>query len=292
MKHPLGHRTAMSAFALVLATAVILPAQTFAAESFSIDELPGRTGSFKVADIQLQGLQRVSSGTVFNLLPVNVGDTVDAAEIRELTRALFKSGYFDDIQMLRDEGSLGSDAQADNRATLIVRVRERPAIEEIELDGNKAIKTEDLLESLGEAGLREGEIFKQATLERIGIELQRSYFAQGRYDAAIDASVNPAATQPGRRRDRNRRRQGFRGPPDQLRRRKGLQPGGTSGTPGAAAPDVAVLPPRQGQVLAGEDAGRSRDAGGVLPEPRIRGVQRPARSRSASPRTSARCTSP
>ena len=189
MKHPLGQRAAANAFALVVATAVILPAQTFAAESFAIDELPARTGSFKVADIQLQGLQRVSSGTVFNLLPVNVGDTVDAAEIRELTRALFKSGYFDDIQMLRDEGSLGSDAQADNRATLIVRVRERPAIEEIELDGNKAIKTEDLLESLGEAGLREGEIFKQATLERIGIELQRSYFAQGRYDAAIDASV-------------------------------------------------------------------------------------------------------
>ena len=131
MKHPLGHRTAMNAFALFLATAVI-PAQTFAAESFSIDELPGRTGSFKVADIQLQGLQRVSSGTVFNLLPVNVGDTVDAAEIRELTRALFKSGYFDDIQMLRDEGSLGSDAQADNRATRACGARSG-AIEEMSL---------------------------------------------------------------------------------------------------------------------------------------------------------------
>ena len=82
------------------------------------------------------------------------------------------------------------DPDAEARATLIVRVVERPAIEEIELDGNKAIKTEDLLKNLGEAGLREGEIFKQATLERIGIELQRSYFAQGRYDATIDASVD------------------------------------------------------------------------------------------------------
>ena len=79
--------------------------------------------------------------------------------------------------------------QTENRGTLIVRLSERPAIEEIELDGNKAIKTEDLMKSLGEAGLREGEIFKQATLERIGIELERSYFAQGRYDATIDASV-------------------------------------------------------------------------------------------------------
>ena len=130
---------------------------------------------FVVADIQLQGLQRVSAGTVFNILPVNVGDALDAIAVRETIRGLFKSGYFDDVKVSRDGG------------VLIVRVVERPAIESIELDGNKAIKTENLLESLAEAGLREGEIFKQATLERISIELERTYFAQGRYDAVINA---------------------------------------------------------------------------------------------------------
>ena len=130
---------------------------------------------FVVADIQLQGLQRVSAGTVFNILPVNVGDTMDPVTVREVIRGLFKSGYFDDVTLSRDGG------------VLIVRVVERPAIESIDLDGNKAIKTENLLESLAEAGLREGEIFKQATLERISIELERTYFAQGRYDATIDA---------------------------------------------------------------------------------------------------------
>ena len=130
---------------------------------------------FVVADIQLQGLQRVSAGTVFNILPVNVGDALDAIAVRETIRGLFKSGYFDDVKVSADGG------------VLIVRVVERPAIESIELDGNKAIKTENLLESLAEAGLREGEIFKQATLERISIELERTYFAQGRYDAVINA---------------------------------------------------------------------------------------------------------
>ena len=130
---------------------------------------------FVVTDIQLQGLQRVSAGTVFNILPVNVGDTMDAVTVREVIRGLFKSGYFDDVTLSRDGG------------VLIVRVVERPAIESIEIDGNKAIKTESLLESLAEAGLREGEIFKQATLERISIELERTYFAQGRYDATINA---------------------------------------------------------------------------------------------------------
>ena len=176
---------------IAIAAVIVGSVPALAVESIAIADLPKQSGSFKVADIQLQGLQRVSSGTVFNLLPVNVGDTVDTTEIRELTRALFKSGYFDDIEMRRDEQSMGTpDPDAEARATLIVRVVERPAIEKIELDGNKAIKTEDLLKNLGEAGLREGEIFKQATLERIGIELQRSYFAQGRYDATIDASVD------------------------------------------------------------------------------------------------------
>ena len=132
---------------------------------------------FTVADIQLRGLQRVSAGTVFNLLPVNIGDTVGSADVRALVRALFQSGFFSDITVKRDGG------------TLIVDVAERPAIEKIEIDGNKAIKTELLMQNLSEAGLREGEIFQQATLERIGIELSRAYLAQGRYDAAIEPNV-------------------------------------------------------------------------------------------------------
>ena len=133
--------------------------------------------SFRVSDIRLQGLQRVSSGTVFNLLPVNVGDDIDGFTLGQLTRALFESGYFDDIQMLRDGD------------VLVVKFQERPAIESIELEGNKAIKSEDLLKGLAEQGLREGEIFKQATLELVGIGLRQQYIAQGRYDAGIETEV-------------------------------------------------------------------------------------------------------
>ena len=133
--------------------------------------------TFRVADIRLQGLQRVSAGTVFNLLPVEVGDSVDAVAVRELIRSLFASGYFDDVQALRDGN------------VLIVAVDERPAIESIEIEGNKAIKDESLLEGLGNQGLREGEIFKQATLERVGLELERQYVAQGRYAANIETKA-------------------------------------------------------------------------------------------------------
>ncbi|MCB1684319.1 MAG: outer membrane protein assembly factor BamA [Pseudomonadales bacterium] len=135
------------------------------------------TAPFVVEDIRLQGLQRVSAGTVFNLLPIEVGDTIEQVAIRNLIRLLFASGYFNDIRMARDGG------------VLVVTLVERPAIESIEIDGNKAIKTEALLEGLAQQGLQEGEIFKQATLERVSLELERQYVAQGRYGAAINTEV-------------------------------------------------------------------------------------------------------
>ncbi|MGA1676385.1 MAG: outer membrane protein assembly factor BamA, partial [Pseudomonadales bacterium] len=133
--------------------------------------------TFTVSDIRLQGLQRVSAGTVFNLLPVQVGDSLDEVGVRQLIRVLFQSGFFSDVRMARDND------------VLVITVTERPAIESIEIDGNKAIKTEALLDGLGQQGLKEGEIFKQATLDRVGIELQRQYVAQGRYGASIDTEV-------------------------------------------------------------------------------------------------------
>ena len=113
----------------------------------------GGAPSFTITDVRLQGLQRVSAGTVFNLIPVGVGDRIDELAVRSLTRQLFESGYFKDIRIARDDG------------VLIVTLAERPAIESIELEGNKAIKTDALLSGLSDQGLREGEIFKQATLE-------------------------------------------------------------------------------------------------------------------------------
>ena len=96
---------------------------------------------FIVEDIRLQGLQRVSAGTVFNILPISVGDSVDELSTRQLIRLLFGSGFFDDIRMARD-GDI-----------LVITFDERPAIDSIEIDGNKAIKTDALLDGLGQQGL-------------------------------------------------------------------------------------------------------------------------------------------
>ena len=135
--------------------------------------------SFTVSDIRVNGLQRVSAGSVFGALPLNVGEKVDDRTLVEATRALFKTGFFQDIQ-------LGRDADV-----LVINVVERPSISAIEIEVNKAIKTEDLLKGLNQSGLAEGEIFQRATLEGVRNELQRQYVSQGRYSATIDAEVVP-----------------------------------------------------------------------------------------------------
>ena len=136
-----------------------------------------QTEPFVIQDIRVEGLQRISPGSVFAALPVGVGDTVDTFAVRAAAKSLFASGNFDDISIARDGG------------VLVVVVAERPSISEITIDGNKAIETEALLDGLKGAGLSVGQVFQRSTLEGMQLELQRQYVLQGRYDATIDSEV-------------------------------------------------------------------------------------------------------
>jgi outer membrane protein insertion porin family len=135
--------------------------------------------SFVVSDIRVEGLQRISAGSVFAGMPLAVGDTADERSIRAASRSLFATGNFDDIRIGRDGN------------VLVVMVAERPSISDIVIDGNKAIETEALLEGLKGSGLAVGQVFQRSTLEGMQLELQRQYVQQGRYDASIETEVLP-----------------------------------------------------------------------------------------------------
>ena len=128
---------------------------------------------FLVSDIRIIGLQRVSTGSIFNVIPISVGDRIDIRKSNDIVRSLFSTEQFDDIQ-------IGKDGN-----TLIITVIERPSISAIEISGNKALKTEQLLESLDGVGIKEGEVYKRSTLEKVKSELVRSYASNGRYGADV-----------------------------------------------------------------------------------------------------------
>ncbi|MBL4866936.1 MAG: hypothetical protein JKY67_11245 [Pseudomonadales bacterium] len=135
--------------------------------------------SFVVSDIRIDGLQRLSARSAFSALPIDVGDEVDETLVAGSIKALFKTGNYRDIKVER-EGDV-----------LVYIVSERPSISSIELDGNKSIDSDSLLEGLSQSGLEEGSVFQRATLERVKLELERQYIAQGRYGARVDITVTP-----------------------------------------------------------------------------------------------------
>jgi outer membrane protein insertion porin family len=136
---------------------------------------------FTVGDIKVEGLQRVSEGTVYNYLPVNIGDHLTPQRVREAIRALYATGFFRDVQMRRDGNAL------------IVVVLERPSIESFEITGNKDIKTEDLQKSLRGVGLATGKTFDRSVLEDVTQYLTDQYFARGKYGVRIDSKVEEEA---------------------------------------------------------------------------------------------------
>ena len=134
--------------------------------------------SFVIEDIQVRGLQRISAGTVYNYLPVNVGDNFPEAKQASAIRALFNTGFFKDISLER-EGNV-----------LVVNVVERPSVAKITIEGNKDIKKDDLTDALKKIGLSEGKVFNKQMLDKVEQELRRQYFSHGKYGLKIKTEVS------------------------------------------------------------------------------------------------------
>ena len=165
MTRPLPRRLLALALASAMAAA---PVTSALAEAFA---------PFTVSDIRVDGLQRISAGTVFTYLPVERGDTVDSAKVADAIRALYKTGFFEDVRVER-QGDI-----------LVVAVTERPAINKLTLTGNKDIKTDDLTKGLNDIGLSEGGTFDRLALDRVTQELTRQYNNRGKYNVEITPTV-------------------------------------------------------------------------------------------------------
>lgn len=132
---------------------------------------------FVVTDIRIDGLERISAGTLLSYLPVQKGDTLTRDEAQKAIRALFRTGFFSDISLDRQGG------------ILVVHVTERPAISKLTLRGNKDIKSDDLLKGLKQMGIAEGETFDRLSLDRMTQELITQYYNRGKYNVSVEPHV-------------------------------------------------------------------------------------------------------
>lgn len=133
---------------------------------------------FVVRNFRVEGAQRIAEGTIYNYLPINIGDTVDEQRVREAIRALFQTGFFQDVEIRKDGD------------TLVIFVLERPTIAEFKFKGNKDIKDDDLKKSLTNIGLAQGKTFDRSVLEDVTRSLTEEYYGRGKYGAKITATVD------------------------------------------------------------------------------------------------------
>src|SRR6185295_15056258 len=156
--------------AAVLAFCLAVAAAGAAAQEFA---------PFTVKDIRVEGLQRTEPGTVFSYLPVKVGETMNSEKARAALRALYATGFFQDVR-LEVEGDV-----------LVVFVRERPAIAQVDFSGMKEFDAETVRKVMRDLGLAEGRIFDRAVLENAEQELKRQYLSRGLYGALVQTTVTP-----------------------------------------------------------------------------------------------------
>ncbi len=135
--------------------------------------------SFVVKDIRVEGLQRIELGTALNYLPLATGETLDSQRSPAVIRALFKTGFFDDVSLSDDDG------------VLVITVKERPGISKLNISGNEDIETEQLEQALESIGLAEGRVFDRSALDKVERELERQYNSQGKYSVKIKSTVAP-----------------------------------------------------------------------------------------------------
>jgi outer membrane protein insertion porin family len=133
--------------------------------------------AFVVDDIKVEGLQRITDGTVLNYLPISVGEEIDQESVQRAVRALYGTEFFQDIELFRDGNSI------------VVKVEERPTIAKLEIDGAKKLGGDELKKNLEGIGLAEGRIFRQSILDQVQQEIRNQYFSNGRYGVEMEATV-------------------------------------------------------------------------------------------------------
>jgi outer membrane protein insertion porin family len=132
---------------------------------------------FVITDIRIDGLQRISPGVMFSLLPVGIGDELEPGMAAEIIRAISASQYFEEVEVAREDG------------VLLITVLERPSISEINISGNRLLKTDDIMRNMRSAEIVEGGIFTRSTLEAIRQGIQEVYSSRGRYGTTVEIEV-------------------------------------------------------------------------------------------------------
>jgi outer membrane protein insertion porin family len=127
-----------------------------------------------IADVRIEGIQRIEPETVRSYLVLQPGDVWDAERVDRSLKALFATGLFADVKLVR-EGN-----------TLVVRVVENPIINRIAFEGNSKISDKDLN---AEVQARARVVYTRTRVQNDVRRILELYRRQGRFAATVEPKI-------------------------------------------------------------------------------------------------------
>jgi len=165
-----------SALVLSLLLVAAAPARTARAEGDVSEEQTGTPN--KVARIHFRGNRKVEDEAIRVNLTSQVGEPFSGIKLREDVRAIWKMGFFEDVQVDINETKQGY--------VIVYVVKEKPSIRKILVAGNKEVELTKINEVID---LKRDSILDVAKVKKNVEKIHDVYLDKGFYLAEVDYEV-------------------------------------------------------------------------------------------------------
>jgi len=136
----------------------------------------GIAGGGAIAEIRVEGNQRIEPETIRSYMQLSPGDPFEAERIDRALKSLFATGLFADVRLRREAN------------TLVVQVVENPIINRLAFEGNDRIDDETLE---NEVQLRPRVVYTQTRVQADAKRILDIYRRSGRFAATVEPKVIP-----------------------------------------------------------------------------------------------------
>lgn len=137
-------------------------------------------GVVQIDSIRVTGNKRIEAEAILAVLESRKGESLDYDRIDRDLRAVFKMGFFRDVQVETQEGPSGD--------IVIFKVTEKPSIAQITFTGNKEVGEKDLNK---ETGIKLYTILNRSEITQSINRLKEFYRKQGYYNVQIKEEIKP-----------------------------------------------------------------------------------------------------
>ena len=133
-----------------------------------------------VTGVRVEGTRRIDEAAVLAAIGLRTGDKLNAQKVRRDLKAVYNTGWFVDVVVdLVDE---------DGGYVVVFRVKEKPAIREVNIEGEKKLDEDDILEVVD---VRAFSVLNPATIADTMQKIRDLYIEKGYYLAEVEFETSP-----------------------------------------------------------------------------------------------------